>query len=280
MDSGESTAICEGRHNLEMPFTLAHATAALPFRRTKLIQSAVLVGCFVPDFEYFVRLAPKVGGGHTFGHTLTGLFVLDLPLGMAIYWLFHRYAKEPLWTWLPEAIRQRVKLGPRTSPLKGAAQSALVLVSILVGAATHILWDSFTHHSFWPGRHWHFLSYTIRLPIAGSVPCYDLLQGASSVLGTIVVLIWIVRQLSGAPIYPRSVEAERVHERRDLMFVSAVALTGGALRAFVGLRPPNGTHRIEVFIAEAVITAITLFWIQSVIFGFLRDRAGGHTQIA
>jgi hypothetical protein len=64
------------------------------------------------------------------------------------------------------------------------------------------------------------------------------------------------------------------------MFVSAVALTGGALRAFVGLRPPNGTHRIEVFIAEAVITAITLFWIQSVIFGFLRDRAGGPTQTA
>jgi len=268
------------RHNLEVPFTLAHAVAALPLRRTKLIRSAVVIGCFVPDFEYFVRLAPKVGGGHTFSHTLQGLFVIDLPLGMAIFWLFHRYAKEPLWTWLPETIRQRVKLGPRTPPLKGAAESALVLVSILVGAATHILWDSFTHHSFWPARHWHFLSYPIRLPIVGSVPCYDLLQYASSVLGTIVLLIWIVRQLSNAPIYPRSVENSRVQELRDLLFVSAVALTGGAMRALVGLRPPNGSHRFEVFIAETAVTAITLFWIQSVIFGFLRDRAGSPSQTA
>ena len=159
---------------------------------------------------------------------------------MAIFWLFHRYAKEPLWTWLPETIRQRVKLGPRTPPLKGAAQSALVLVSILVGAATHILWDSFTHSSYWPTCHLHFLSYTIRLPITGSIPCYGLLQYASSVLGTIVFLIWIVRQLSSAPIYPRSVENSRVQERKDLLFVSAVALTGGALRALVGLRPPTG----------------------------------------
>jgi hypothetical protein len=280
MDAGRSTTVCEGRHNLKMPFTLAHAAAALPFRRTKLIQSAVVIGCFVPDFEYFVRLAPRVSGGHTFGHTLPGLFAIDLPLGMAIFWLFHRYAKEPLWTWLPEALRQRVKLGPRTPPLKGAAQSALVLVSILVGATTHILWDSVTHHSYWPGRHWPFLSYTFRLPILGWVQFYNLLQYASTALGTIVVLIWIVRQFSSAPIYPRSVENARVHERRDLMFVSAVALAGGTLRAFVGLRPANGPHRIEVFIAEAVLTAIVLFWIQSVIFGFLRDRAGSHTQTA
>jgi len=262
-----------------MPFTLAHAAAALPFRRTKLIQSAVVIGCFVPDFGYFVRLAPKAGGGHTFGHTLTGLFVLDLPLGMAVFWLFHRYAKEPLWTWLPEAIRQRVKLGPRT-PLKGVAQSALVLLSILVGAATHILWDSVTHPSFWPVRHWHFLRSTIQLPIAGSIPWYDLLQNASSVLGTIVVLIWIVHRLSGAPIDPRSVENARIHVRGDLLFVSAVALAGGALRAYVGLRPASASHRIEVFIAEAGVTAIALFCIQSVIFGFLRDRTGSHTQTA
>jgi hypothetical protein len=253
--------------------------AALALRHSKLIQSAVVIGCFLPDFEYFVRLAPKVVVGHTFSHTLLGLFVIDLPLGMAIFWLFHRYAKQPLWTWLPETIRQRVKLDPRTPPLKGAAQSALVLFSILVGAATHILWDSFTHSSFWPYRHFHFLSYAIRLPILGSVPCYHVLQIASSALGTIVLLIWIVLQLSNAPIYPRTVEKSRVQqERRDLVFVSVVALTGGALRGLVGLRPPNAAHRFEVFIAEAVITAITLFWIQSVIFGFLRDRAGSAAQ--
>ena len=263
-----------------MPFTLAHGAAALPLRRTKLIQSAVVIGCVVPDCEYFVHLAPKIGSGHTFSHTLPGLFVIDLPLGMAIFWLFHKYAKEALWTWLPETIRERVKLGPRTRPLKGTTQSALVLVSIFIGATTHILWDSFTHTSFWPYRHLHFLSHTFRLPIAGSIPCYDLLQYASSVLGTILMLVWIVRQLSGAPISPRRVASSSVQERRVLIFVYAISLTGGALRALVGLRPQSASHRIEVFIAEAAITAFTLFCIQSIIFGYFRERAGSDTQTA
>ena len=249
-------------------------------RRTRFIQSAVVIGCLVPDFEYFVRLGPRAGDGHTFSHTLPGLFAIDLPLGFVIFWLFHRYAKKSLWAWFPKAIRQRVNLDPSTSTLKGAAQPALVLASILLGAATHILWDSFTHTSFWPFSHLHFLSYTVSLPIAGSVTIVNLLQTASSVLGTLAVLIWILRRLLRAPISPPSVGNTRTDRQRDLIFVSAIALTGGALRAFHGLRPPNATHRISLFVAESAITAITLFFILSIIFGFLRDRTGSPTQTA
>jgi membrane-bound metal-dependent hydrolase YbcI (DUF457 family) len=263
-----------------VPFTIAHAAAALPLRRTRLIQSAVVIGCFVPDFEYFVRLAPRSGGGHTFSHTLPGLFVIDLPLALAIFWLFHRYAKESLWAWLPPTIRERVKLGPGTSPFGSVAQSTLVLASIFVGAVTHILWDSFTHASFWPYRHLPFLSYQVWLPITGSVLTFRLLQSASSVLGTLVVLIWVTRQLMRAPINPRRAENATALQRRDLIFVSAVALVGGALRALHGLRPPDGPHRMEVFIAEAAITAITLFFIQSIIFGFLREKTASTAQAA
>ena len=85
-----------------MPFTLAHAAAALPFRRTRLILSAVVVGTFAPDFEYFLRLVP---GGH-FGHTLPGVFVLDLPLSLVVLWLFHTYMREPIMTLLPEPIQR------------------------------------------------------------------------------------------------------------------------------------------------------------------------------
>ena len=263
-----------------MPFTLAHATAALPLRRTRLIQSAVVIGCFVPDFEYFVRLAPRSGGGHTFSHTLLGLFVVDLPFGMAIYWLFHRYAKESLWAWLPKAIRERIHLESSTSPFKSAAQSALVLASIFVGTVTHILWDSFCHTSYWPARHLRFLHYSVLFPNSIPVQIFTLFQIVSSVLGTIVLLIWIAYQLNRAPINAPIIESTKAQKRRDLIIVFAVALTGGVLRALHGLRPPNGSHRLEVFIAEAAITAITLFLIQSIIFGFLRDKTGSTTQAA
>jgi len=267
-------ATCESRHNLKMPFTLAHAAAAIPFRRTKLIASAVVIGCFAPDFEYFIRLAPKGG----FGHTLPGLFVFDLPLGLAVYWLFHRYGKEPLWAWLPEGVRQRVKLGPRIAPLNGIAQSALVSLSILVGAATHILWDSFTHPAFWPYRHWHFLSDTVLLPIAGSVQNYKLLQHASTVFGLFVLLIWCVRQPRVAPAHPRRVRDRRINEQLVFLFASAVALAAGALRAFVGVGAPSGLRSIQIFIGEAVVTTISVFWLELVIYGFFRERARSRTQ--
>lgn len=102
-----------------VPFTLSQAAAALPFRHTRLIWSAVVVGCFAPDFEYFLRLAPKGG----FGHTLLGMFVLDLPVALLVVWLFHRFAKEPLYVWLPDGVRQRVELGPNTLPLRSPSKT-------------------------------------------------------------------------------------------------------------------------------------------------------------
>jgi Domain of unknown function (DUF4184) len=65
-------------HNGGVPFTLAHGAAALPFRRLHLVFSGLLVGTFAPDFEYFLRLSPDDG----FGHTLLGTFVLTLPLAL------------------------------------------------------------------------------------------------------------------------------------------------------------------------------------------------------
>lgn len=260
-----------------MPFTLAHAAAALPFRRTRLMLSAVVFGCFAPDFEYFIRLAPK----GKFGHTLPGLFVFDLPFGLIMLWLFHRYAKEPLWTWLPEGLRRRTKLGPRMLPLKSPAQAALILVSILVGSVTHILWDSFTHPTLWLYHHWRLLSYTVQLPLIGSVPYYRLIQHASTAIGTIVLLIWLRSWYSSTtPVDSRNVPHSRASERRVFVALSVVAVIGGVIRAFVGLGGARNLHTVEIFVAEAVITTISVFWLELVIYGILRDRTKRHMQFA
>jgi hypothetical protein len=79
-------------HNVGVPFTLAHGAAALPFRRLHLVFSGLLVGTFAPDFEYFLRLSPDDG----FGHTLLGTFVLTLPLALLVLWLFHTFVKLPV----------------------------------------------------------------------------------------------------------------------------------------------------------------------------------------
>lgn len=262
-----------------MPFTLAHAAAALPFRRTRLIFSAVVVGCFSPDFEYFLRFAPE----GRFGHTLPGLFAFDLPLGLLMLWLFHRYAKEPLWAWLPESFRQRVRLGPRTLQVENFARFALISLSILVGATTHILWDSFTHPALWLAHRWHFLNepVAVALPIVGHLRYARLFQHVSTAVGTIVLVVWFLRQPRVADsAYPRAAGNSRVEEQSVLFLVLAGAFAGGALRAFVAVGTPSALYYSKTFFGDLVVTTISVFWVETVIYGIIRERSRSHILVS
>ncbi|MBW8870010.1 MAG: DUF4184 family protein, partial [Acidobacteriales bacterium] len=114
-----------------MPFTLSHAAAAIPFRRTGLVMSALVFGCFAPDLEYFLWLRPH---GH-FGHTLPGMFLFDLPAALVSLFLFHRYAREPLVACMPMHLRERIRSNANVS-FRSVSGFALVCVSILVGSVT------------------------------------------------------------------------------------------------------------------------------------------------
>ncbi|MGA2251875.1 DUF4184 family protein [Terracidiphilus sp.] len=260
-----------------MPFTLSHAAAALPFRRTRLIFSAVVFGSFAPDFEYFIRFGPW----GKFGHSTLGIFVFDLPASLIMLWLFHRYAKEPLWAWLPERVRQRVALGPRTLPLKSIGQIALVLVSILIGVITHIFWDSVTHSYYWPYYHWPLLSYTIQLPLLGPTLYFKFFQIASTFLGALVLLLWFVFWYRAATPIPRQNNPGYRHsERASLLVTSAIAIVAGAIRGWTGMRSAVNFNPLAVFLAEAVITTMSIFWLEVVIYGILRDIRSRRTQTA
>ena len=124
-----------------MPFTLAHGAAALPFRRSRLIPSALLIGTFAPDFEYFLRFSAH----DRFGHTLFGSFVLTLPLALVVLWLFHNFAKVPVIRLLPNQLQMRLANHLGKFRFGGWRRFALIVASVLVGIATHLLWDSFTH---------------------------------------------------------------------------------------------------------------------------------------
>lgn len=117
-----------------MPFTLAHVAAALPLRRLRLVWSALIVGTIAPDLEYFVRLAPDDG----YGHTLAGSLLLSLPLAILTLWLFHAFVKAPLIELLPEGIQRRLVNHHDEFQFRGAARFVWILASVLLGMATHL----------------------------------------------------------------------------------------------------------------------------------------------
>lgn len=257
-----------------MPFTLSHAAAALPFRRTRLIPSALVVGTLAPDFEYFLRGIP---GGH-FGHTLPGVFISDLPLSLIVLWLFHAYMREPIVALLPDSIGRRLSHAPQTFRFWGSARLALIVTSILVGVGTHILWDSFTHRTFWPYRHWAFLREMVSLPILGTLPYYKVFQFGSSVAGGAILLIWFMHWYRTTA--PNELPlANTLSSQKKLAVVVSmlvIAVSGALLRA--KLAPKPSLHAFGVFLLDVLVTALSLIWMELLVYGIVWMRRDQSRQ--
>ena len=262
-----------------MPFTLSHPAAAIPFLRTRLVPSALVIGCMAPDFEYFMRFSP----GGKFGHTLPGVFIFDLPVAFITLWLFHAFAKEPLYAWLPESVRRRIRLGPPALEIKNLAQLGLVLLSILTGVATHIVWDSFTHKSLWPYQHWQFLHRMIFVPVIGPMECRRVIQHASTVFGAVVLLLWFrgwYRRTAPNP--PATEPRPRKNERGALYASCFTALFASGVRGVVIplLAEPHLTALGKDQFECAVITAISVFSLGVAAYGVVRARMRNGAQNA
>ncbi|MFE9856069.1 DUF4184 family protein [Streptomyces sp. NPDC005780] len=179
-----------------MPFTLSHAAAVLPGIRRNgtgrgpLLASALVAGSFAPDMTYYADTA--IPGAMEFGqvtHAWWGVFTVDVLITAATValWLLLR---EPLVALLPTPWQGRVHAwvrGARRPPgrePRGLRDGAWFVVSAVIGAATHIVWDAFTHHDRWGVRLVPVLGQN-----AGGHPVFQLVQYGSSALA-LTVLAW------------------------------------------------------------------------------------------
>jgi hypothetical protein len=253
-----------------MPFTLAHSAAALPFRRLPLVPSALVIGTFAPDFEYFLRLGPN----GRFGHTLPGTFTFTLPAALLVLWIFHSLVKRPAAMLLPDGVRNRLANHLGDFRFGGATRFLLILASLLLGIATHLLWDSFTHADTWLYAHWPLLRASVDLPVLGPVPYYKVFQHGSTMVGTGVVAAWLAlwyRRSQPSTLVP----AEAPSPRQRFVIVAAimsVALVGVIIRVVMGPGFPVAVHNKKT-IGEVIVTAIALVWWQLVAYGFIKRRA-------
>lgn len=169
-----------------MPFTLCHpaALAVLPRHiRRGLPLAALAIGSMTPDFEYLLRLKPL----SVWSHTLPGLVLFCLPVGLMTWIAWERIARDPTRDLL--ALRK-----DRSAwPLSGRTV-ALASLAVLIGAGSHLAWDSFTHS----GRLgamlipqledevWRIGSYSLRW--------FSVLQHSSTLAGAAVLAGWFARE--------------------------------------------------------------------------------------
>ncbi|MEW2067481.1 DUF4184 family protein [Streptomyces sp. NPDC007346] len=179
-----------------MPFTLSHAAAVLPAIRRNgtarlgLLPSALVAGSFAPDVTYFADTvipgAMRFGG---FTHTFLGVVTVNVLIAAVLVavWVLLR---EPLVALLPAGVRGRVHTFVRGQRWhRGAFGPSAWLwfgASAALGAATHVVWDAFTHHSRWGTELLPVLNRSI-----GGFPLYQCAQYGSSALA-LAVLGWFV----------------------------------------------------------------------------------------
>ena len=197
-----------------MPFTPTHVLAVLPVaavKRLPLPFSALMIGSVVPDYPLFVSPPPDYGTTHS----VPGVLTACLPLGVAGFLLFQAVMKRPLFALLPAAIRRRCAplSRPRVEPTPRFFLRAGL--AVVIGASTHLFWDSFTHQGRWGTSAFPQLNRTA-LTIGGHpVPGFKALQYGSTLIGLpclgLLLAAWLVRRrpepLSGTPTLPAPFKA-------------------------------------------------------------------------
>ena len=230
-----------------------------------------------PDFAYFMFFVPR----EFIGHTLPGIFIFDLPLSLIVLWLFHGYVKQPLSMLLPTGIRRRLQPSENGYSFWPPARLALIVISIVIGSGTHILWDSFTHPFFWPYRHWSFLGEIVHVPIVGDLPMFKVLQYDSTVFGIVVLAVWVwFWYRATKPVeLPIAEPYTRAQIRMITIAVPALALCGGVLTAYRSFGVPNMSIRsIMYFVLKLGITGATLLALGLLVCGALFERRAAVTE--
>lgn len=201
-----------------MPFTGSHPAAVLPLLGTRLPASALVAGSLAPDLPYYL---PVDLGRPT--HTAAAVVTVDLLLGALLWAGWHALVSAPALDVAPRALRARlvgrVRTGLRPRSAPGAL--GLALLAVVVGAATHVGWDEFTHPGRFGAEHVGLLAETW----AGR-PGYRWAQEVSGVLGAAALTGWLVRWWRRTP--PSPLPEDRPGRWWPLLLVTAVAVLGGA----------------------------------------------------
>lgn len=159
-----------------MPFTLAHPAAVLPLRGLGLPMTAMVAGSLVPDLPIYAGFKDA----RSFTHSPLGVVTIDLAVGMAGLLLWYALFRRPLVDMAPDPWRRRL---PETVPM--SRRSWLLSVpAVVVGGATHVVWDAFTHEGAWGVDHFA----PLRESFLG-VEIYAWAQHGCSVLGLAVVVV-------------------------------------------------------------------------------------------
>ena len=226
-----------------------------------------MAGSIAPDFEFFLRLTPN----RLIGHTWAGIFIFCLPVGATLLLLFHFILKRPLIALMPNYHHERLIHFARSHPFYASRRLGNIALSIILGAVTHLVWDSFTHPDGWFPIHIPLLSGTLfEIHGIGTVRVYFAAQYLTSLAGIIALLYWYRKWLAG--LKPAIGSNRRFSCLKRLSIIAslfAVSFTGGVAYGFNALSPIDDITTLMNFISHATIAGVSFFLVGMVFFSII-----------
>ncbi len=237
-----------------MPFTFSHPAAVLPitFLPARWISvTGLVIGSTAPDFEYFFRM--KIYS--VFSHTWAGMLWFDLPLTILLAFIFHLFVRDSLINNLPAFLAKRLVVFKNFNWIKHFKENFLVvIISMLVGIATHLFWDSFTHGDGFFVQRIDGLKNTCI--ISGyTVAAYKIVQHVSTVIGGLMILYAMMK-------FP----ADKNYKNARSVFpywiaVSVITILVLAIRLLTGLHFSDYGNVFITLIAAGLFGLIITPWI-------------------
>lgn len=229
-----------------MPFTFSHPALVLPLTylpRKWFSLTGLVIGSLTPDFEYFLRMEIM----SQYSHTLGGLFWFDLPLGLLLAYIFHNIVRDSLFDNLPTFLKSRFSTLQQFNWNEYAKRNWFVVTtSVLIGAASHILWDSFTHdHGFFVQK---ISTLQNSADVFGhQIPMYKIAQHASTLIGGLVIALAICNLPTSKP------EIKQIQLKYWMMFTGLTTAII-AVRLLSGLAPKEYGNLIVTAISAGLIS--------------------------
>jgi hypothetical protein len=241
-----------------MPWTFAHPAAVLPLRplcNHRLSFGTLIVGSIIPDLGYYLGCFPLA----TMAHTLRGLVIICLPTGLGLLALI-RVLHKPVAGLLPLPYRQALLTLPQFQKVTTPTPLWYASIGIIIGATTHIAWDSFTHIAGYFVLRWPVLRTPVFEIDSRTFRLFELLQHASTALGVFILVLACLRwrrrvDLGTSP--PITIDEKLRYIL--LATITVTSLVVGLPLAYFASTSNSGETNLMLFIVRYVICCTTVF---------------------
>jgi len=259
-----------------MPFTVSHAVAVIPLYKylgKYGAMSALIIGSMTPDIAY---LTPFLVHQRVESHSLIGLFLYCIPMGLSVYLFYHWLIAPVVCSLFPRFIQKHLSPDLLLGRIP-ALPVHIVLFSLIIGAVTHIVWDYFTHQ-YGIARHIAWMDTPLSNIDGYDIMPYRVLQHFSTLFGLSLLMFWGWRWIAKRK-QPGKLQTMHHHtswntpdyiKRLSLISLITIPAVVGAVVTLLNIPDSSvlhGLHSIQLGLKEGVIAAASAFLLCCLILG-------------